>query len=326
MPERLLIQSIESEKGEWDLSFLQEKTLIESIHTDSPSLKLIIGDRLEVLQEMAGIQTGDEIKVSFSDPSESWMGNMNFIITKIKSLGDPQGSLKIEAIDKKLANLFKRDYYLFSQDSLRRIFKILVPEVSTQWIAETPVIQDYHLIHARKNVLCKQIAKEEGLCVFFQKERFVAQSIETLLKQDPVLTIEQNKPTADYPLLEFEWIRPEWIIQETTQFDYQGWEMEKGAINPEKKQTAPRKLAPFSSPVILQNMRVTYVPIVDFAIFGKLSLNAGDVIKIIWHSNWKDLGVQENKPEKIVIQQISHFSDNKRYLNRIIGCIPYVSK
>ena len=214
------------------------------------------------------------------------------------------------------------DPVLFVGKPVAAIVRKVMPGVD-QIIGAFPSGRDYHLLSGeRPSKLLRQVAREMGARVFYQRNKVFMQRLSDMLKADVSFTYAYEDRQADYKVIHYSRPNVDHIVADVLVRDYRGWLMTEGLLRSGKHQGAPSCFVSGDSLTVLDNLSVLSVPEVDFVVSGSGALRPGATLGLEWNLNRRDAPLDESLPAKIVIGTCSHFYSYQKYLTRIKGVLP----
>lgn len=303
---------------EFDISFIEEGTFVETLELDGPKLFLTMADQYSYPRDKLKIKELDTLSVYLTDffASEGLEAVVNFTILKItvssyflkmQLMSTPVYQTKVLATGSKS----------FVQKPLSGILPCYVKGLKFD-VGRFPVVEDYHcLAGERPSRMLRQIAIEQGALVWADRDTLHFQRFSDLWKQGPAFTYHHEKLDEQYTIASFSQPSHTARLKETIPKAYSGFNFDKGNVG---GGGVPVFTASQNNATLKNAQRGT-VEVIDFYCEGNGNLRPGQVIKILWHLADPERPLDEKMPEKIVVSTAAHFYCRHGFQSRVKGVI-----
>lgn len=314
---------------ELETSYLDNGVYVESMELDGPRLLLTFRDPEQNIKNMIQPKGTDTLTVSMAD---SWRDggesfHDNFTILTIRS---PGNRVKFELMATKV--------YSTKQIADRtRIFKQRAPyEVIQAFSSDAaviagqfPVIENYHCIAGeRPSTLLRQIAKEHGAHIWYERGKVYFQKFADLFKRDAEIELSHGNMNAENIIISYNKPSGQIQAQEENSRSFTGWDEKDRRVKTDSARLGSAKSTPPSQtaspyPLILGNQPVAKKFVIDLTAYGNLSLTAGQSVKLSWRTPAPQNPLNEGLPDKIIIDQVAHWYSSQKFMTRIKGAAAY---
>ena len=321
--ESLFIQRAVYDGEEIDLSFLKTCTLIETLDLSGPKLIMTFHDPDSILRDDMGVGPFCELDITFAD---YWNDNSDF------ELKDTFNVLTMPVKNSAVTmNCFQKDMQLLKVPATRaRMFvkqpvsAIVQSLVGMPCIAEGfPVSGDYHLLPGeRPSVVLRQMARELGGKLYYQRRQFIMKKIADMMAIEPDVTYAYGDLGAENKIIHYRRPNSAYIVDDSLLRSYCGWNMVKGMVRSTRHTDRPKEMVSNDIVSTLDNLTALGYPEVDFTVQGSGMLRPGIPLKLEWHLLRNDVPIDESLPDKVVIGTAAHFYSAQKYFTRIKGILP----
>ncbi|MBF0121266.1 MAG: hypothetical protein HQK79_20725, partial [Desulfobacterales bacterium] len=301
--ENLLIQKIECNKNELDLSFLRESTFIEVLDLSGPKLILKFDDKESILRDRMKVKELDELTVTIADPYARDGVNL---IAKFVVLTMPVSGKEFVTLNciQKEVNILKTPSIkavLFSRKNVLTIFKRLLPDYRYD-VDSSPIACDYHLLPGeRASLLLRQISKENGAVIYISRGKLFFKKLTSLFEAKPKIQYHYNDIKQENQIIFYSKLNAESVLKDKIVRNYSGFSMTDGYIKSRVDEGCPPEMTSIPYKVILNNLSIFPIPVIDFTVLGNGALMPGIPLELIWNRYNIEMPIDESLPSKVVI-------------------------
>lgn len=312
---------------EFDLGFLSEFTLVETMDLSGPKVIMRVRDNTLYLQDNLKIKAEDELTITLADvfANEGMDAVMDFTI-----LSCPQASGNI------VINCMKTAVYetkkpakrasLFPVGSASNVLGRFFPGLKLD-LPKLPVSESYHVLAGeRPSYALKQMAMEQGGHIFFSRDKVVVRRISDLIKQEPEFKYHGGDNREEMQIITYQVKKPEQVLKDRCIRNYYSFSITDGFISSKKNAGGIPMLYGSSKAPVLDGINAVPSPVIDFTVSGNGKIRAGSVIGFEWHTARKDAPLNEALPEKVVVWCVAHYFGGGKFFTRVKGCIDLQDK
>ena len=320
--ERRFFQSLTVNDVEFPLNALNRISYIESTQLDSPQLLLVCEDKYGLIQDLLQLKEDSEsaevlFSDSFRDDAQDYKAK--FLLLSAKTTQEYDGRIELSLMEEPAFNLLKRGRKIYTKATPRAVLRDLT-QVDVE-MEDVPKVNDFHLIDQRKSNLIRRMCSEYGRLGFFSRGQFFFQTPQKLMDSEADIEYEYGNPVAENKIENYEVISNAYLMKELSDFEYSGWQIEKGAVRPPIKPTKAVRITPFPVQYTLKNLASYIVPAVDLMVEGDFRLTVGAKLSLKWHTGLAEMPLHESFPTEILITRLSHFEKGNQFKTRIIGAV-----
>lgn len=315
---------------ELEIPFLDEGTYVESIELDGPKLMLVFRDPFERIKNKLRIREYDTLTVSFSDLWREGGVNEKDVFTVLSCGCIADGAIKLNLMAKTVYSMktLAEKTKIFTQKGFADIIGGFAGGAKLD-LGKFPVVENYHCIAgSRPSRLLREIADEQGAHIWYARGKIHMKRFAELMAQTPAITFQWGAFNGENGITCYS--RPSGQIraQERNVRTFTGWNETEGRVktSPDlpilaKAGSKPAAQTGSSNTFVLGNATVSKKTAVDFTALGNLSVTAGQMIKIVWHTADPSSPVNEGLPDKVVVESVAHWYSNQKYYCRIKGAV-----
>jgi len=323
--EHLLIQEIKHiPSGEtFDLGFLIEFTLAESMDLSGPKFMAEFDDPEAWLRDDVGLKEGDELEVTIADiyARDGVDEKIKFTILTVPVTGS---SVKINAIATVIFVLKTRaaKAIVYRQRSPDYILEKLFPGINRD-VGSFPVVEDYHLLAGEyPSYMLRQMALEQGAHAFLQRDTVCLYRLADIMaKPEPDFTYHYDDVTEQNQILRHIVPSAQHVLEDKIIRRYSGWNMTKGWVSTGESTLCPLKSSSQST-LTMKNICKSPKPAIDFTSIGNGFLKAGVCLDLVWNTLRIDAPIDESLPERVIVFNIAHNYRANKYFCRAKGVTP----
>lgn len=321
---------------EINVGFVKNCTYVESMDLTGPKLILTLNDFQHEISQKVALKELDELKISFSDDWREEGENIadSYIILAIKRM---QGDLvKISALNKPLYKLkqIADKTKVFSMKGISDIFTFFSYGLTVDITSRFAIVENYHLIAGeRPTTLLKQIAQEQGAEAWITRGKLHMQKFSDLYSQQGKYKFESNRMDCGYPIIDYSVPTGQLQLQEEKVRSFTGWNAEKGRVktssnNPilQGTKNVPVSMDGNPNPYTLGTATTAIKPVIAFTTLGNLTVEAGMPFSMAWHEADPEKPLNENMPDKAVVNRVGHWFEGNKFYTKIEGAIPFESQ
>lgn len=315
--------------GELEIPYLDNGTYVESLELDGPRLFLSFRDPERTIKNEIAPKEKDTLTMDMGDTWRDGGESFSDVFTLL-SVGYAGDKVKFELMARKVYAM-KEIAAMTSVFTRRAPAEIIRAFASGADIAagKFPVVENYHCIAGeRPSALLRQIAGELGCHVWYERGSVYFHRFADLFKREPEIELSHGSMSAENIIISYD--RPSGQIQaeEKNSRSFTGWDEKEGRVKTDPGRLAGAKSTPpmqtaSPHPLILGNQTVAKKLAIDLVAYGNLSLTAGQAVKLSWLSPDPQNPINEELPDKIVIDQVAHWYSNQQFLSRIKGAVAY---
>lgn len=322
--ENILVQKITLFRNgeayaDFDLSFLQDLTYVETLDLSGPRLMFSINDPWRLFRDDIGVKEKDVLQVTLSDQFgfDGLDKIIYFVILTMPIDGDILSFNCLEATVWKLKQPAK-GAMLFNKQPIKSILSRLAPGLKYD-VGTFQVLNDYHLLPGmRPSKMIREMAREHGAVCFWQRGKIVFKKLKDLYAVTPAMTYYHNDSRQQYKIAVYSRPNTQAVIKDRTERNYVGWDMVEG-IQKNKAVKAPAEFVSASNVASLDGLLEIPLPSIDFTTHGNGTLVPGLTIGLSWAVDRIDAPIDESLPKKVVVGTVSHFQSNQVYACRVLG-------
>jgi hypothetical protein len=308
---------------EFDLGYLSECTLIEGMDLSGPKVILRLRDPYLYLQDTLKVSPDDEITITFADAfaSDGLDTVMDFTVLSAPVASD---MIVINAMCSPVLALKRptRRSRLYSTGAVERMLSEMFPGVR-QEIAKCPISEAYHVLAGeRPSLALRQMAREQGGHVFFDRDRVVVARLSELMESEPVLTYYHNDNRQELQVISYQAKSPKFMLQDRIKRRFAAWSITGGWMTSSKNTEAVPDLYGSPSALVLDGINAAPIPVLDCTITGNGQIRAGSVLAVVWGARRVDAPLNEALPEKFVVWSVAHHYSGGKYFSRVKGVVP----
>lgn len=314
------------ETDDFDLSFLVDVTLIETVDISGPRLILTMDDPNNYIMEDLEARPRDVLKVTFSSHWYEGDGDNIDLVVKFRILTMPQNgrAITFNCMEKEVeaSKQPAKKAILFTEKPVSEILKKLLPGLKPK-VGKFPVTMDYHVLPGvRPSKTIRQMCHEMKAACFNRRGTVVFETWQKLLKQEPEYTYHHTPPPeleCDEEIFSYEILRAQAIVKDRVERNYMSWSLTDGIVSTSR---ALKKAAEWVAPSVksvLDNMLTVPLPSIDMMVSGQGTLQPGMVMELVWHSDNPEKPIDESLPNKILISTVAHYYSGSNYLCRVKG-------
>lgn len=314
------------EVDDFDLSFLVEMTLVETVDVSGPRLMLQMDDFPRYLRDELEAQPRDLLRVTFSSNWFEGDGDELDIVIWFRIMTMPQqgDSILFNCIEKELELIKQpsKKAILFTGKPVSAIIGRLLPKFK-QEIGKFPVQMDYHVLPGmRPAKTLRQMCREMRAACFNRRGTVVFKTWEELLKQEPALTYWHNDPAGeecDEEIQSYELLRVQGVVKDRVSRNYMSWNLTDGLVTTGRalKQSAEWAAPAVSS--VLDNLLSAPAPTIDLITSGQGDIRPGIVMELIWQTDNPEKPIDESLPAKVLVATVAHYYSGSNYMCRVKG-------
>lgn len=321
---RLIQKILHVDTGqELDLGYLSESTIIETMDLSGPKLILRFRDPHLYLCDSLKLASEDTLQVTLADifdydgmdtvmdftllyaPDASWQTVLNGLSTPVFENKKPLVRPRI-----------------FTRKPMAFVASALFPGVK-QDLAKAPIVEDYHILAGeRPSYAIRQMAREAGGHVFFDRDRIVFRRLKELMAGPANATYHHNDNREEFQIITYQVKKPELMLKDRLKRSYTGWSLTDGWVSSGVNTGEAFTLHGSPAKPILDALNEVRVPVIDCVVTGNGNLRAGSVMDIVWHTRRQDAPLNEALPSRVVVWSVSHYYASGKYFCRIKACIP----
>lgn len=322
--EGLFIQRIVCDGNEIDLSFLQTCCFVETLDLSGPKLIMTFSDTDSILRDDMAVAPFSELEVTFAD---YWNDNSDvelkdrFVVLTMPVKGEV---VTLNCIQRDIQRLKVpcTTARMFVNKPASTIIQTLAPGVKCS-AGGFPVVEDYHLLPGeRPSVVLRQIAREQGARLYYQRTSFILARVADMFSQEAQLTYAYENRQAEYRIIHYSRPNAGYIVEDSLLRSYCGWNMTSGFVWARKHGDKPAEFTARDTIGTLRNLSTVSLPEVDLTVEGNGMLRPGIPLDLEWNLFRRDCPIDESLPDKVVIGTAAHFYSGQKYLTRIKGVLP----
>lgn len=314
--------------------YLLQGIYIESMELNGPKIILVYNDPEQYISGKIKIKEYDELTISYGDAwAENGVSEQEDFVVLTCTPVHRSKHIEISCMAKMVYELKKINdkAKIFKQRGVLEILKAIVLKGMKFDIKAFPVINDYHLPPGmRPTTMLRQIAKEMGAQMWYSRNTIHMCKFEFCYAQSPEMTFEYGKIGSENSILKYEKPSEQVAAQETKLRVWTGWDEKKGRVstpldNPllsKIKGVAKQFYPGGNNPWILANALVGTKVAIDFIASGSFAVEPGKSLALRWHQANPQDPLNENLPDKIVVDTVSHFYAPQKYAIRVKGAVP----
>lgn len=319
-----LLSETGSELGDFDLSFLVEMTLTETIDVSGPRFVLVMDDPMGYLADDLQARENCLLRVSFSS---HWYEGQEIDLTmtfRILTMPRRGRALVFNCLEKEIHTSKQpaKTTTVLRNLPMATMIKRLVPALPVD-AGKVPVWMDYHVLPGtRPSKTLRQMCHEMQAACFNQRGTMVFKTWAEMLKQPVSLTYHRTPPPeekAQGEIYKYSVAGCSSIVKDRTERNYTSWNTTKGVVTTGQVGEFPPEWVSPPLPLVLDNMLSVPVPTLDLIVVGNGLLRAGIMLELKWHTDEADRPVDESLPDRVLVSVVSHYYSNGKYLARIKG-------
>lgn len=308
--------------ADFDLSFLKEVTLIESVDLSGPKFILSMDDPHGYLSDKLKIVAHDKIEVALADiwNRDSLDQVMRFTILTAPTTGR---YITYNCFHSTLYSIKEpsRESRLFTGRPVKTIISKLLPGMKYE-VGQFASGQDYHVLPgARPSKTLRVMAHEMGALCFIRRGTVVFKKMSELFKAQPKFEYHYNDSSKPNQIMKYERINNHETIKDATERNYIGWDMVGGLVKMNQAIQKPVEFVSQAASKALDNLVAIPMPAIDFVIVGDGSLVPGDTMRLVWNTRNPDAPIDESLPSKVLVSTVSNFYSGQRFLGRVKGVV-----
>lgn len=320
---------------ELEVSYLESGTIIETYELNGPKLILEYRDDQEYVKNTLKIKEFDEISVSYGD---TWQkGGVSESETFVVLTVTPKAGniITINALAKTVYEMKQvaDKTRIFANRGIIDIAKaVLLGGIKKFDFGKFPVVENYHVLAGERPAqTLKQMADEQGSHIWYCRGGIHMKKFAEMFKQEPSLTLHHGRAFDDYQIMSYTAPSEQMAAQEKNVRSFTGWDEKLGRIKTSPQSpflkgasSTPMTQTGSASPFILGNSPVATKTAIDMVTVGKLSIEPGQTLKLMWHLPDPSHPINEGLPPKVVVSSVSHWYSAQKYYCRVKGAVELV--
>lgn len=317
--QNLLVQKILVDGNEIDISLLQSLTYIETLTLDGPKFIIVIQDQDNLIRDDLGLVEGVTITVVLSDEHVSGGLDITEDIIARSVTANAEGYVTVQGfpllIDeaKKPA---KKAIFLVGE-SVETILSAMMPGAAIDSDSFTAVDQFHLLPGDRPTRKLRQLARELGAFIYYQRNKLYLKKIGDLVSLPEFDTYHYRDRTEESQILTYKSLYRESLAGELLHKYYHGWDIVEGHIKSTLNGSEPVEIVQFNTLSQLDNPNWALLPVIDFGSQGRGDLAPSKSIKMKFHRTREGRPLDESLPEKVLIYLVAHHYAANAYKCRV---------
>ena len=308
---------------ELDLGYLAEATMVEVMDLSGPKLILRFRDPHLYLADSLKLSSEDVLRVTFADAID--FDGMDAVLDfSLLFVPDASGEMVLNCLGTKVFDAKKplTKPRLFTGRPMSQVVKAFFPEAKLD-LAKTPVVESYHaLAGERPTSALRQMARECGGHVFFDREKFSFRKLKDLMAGEPTAIYHHNDNTKELQVVTYQAKKPDLVLRDRLKRSYAGWDVVKGWVTSSVNAGAVFSLHGSPQAPVLDALNDVYIPVIDCTVTGNGQIRAGSVLDVVWHTRRQGAPINEALPSRFVVWLVSHYFSDGKYWCRIKGVVP----
>jgi hypothetical protein len=308
---------------EFDLGYLAEATLVETMDLSGPKLILRFRDPFLYLADALKLQSEDTIRVTLADAFD--FDGMDAVMDfTLLCAPDAGGQMVLNCLGTPVFNAKKplARPRLFSRRPMGQVVRELVPGLK-QDLAKAPIVEDYHILSGeRPTYALRQMAREAGGHIFLDRDRMAFKRLRELMAGSATLTYHHNDNRKELQVITYQVRKPDMILKDRLKRSYAGWDITKGWVTSDVNSGQVFRLHASPARPILDALNEVRVPVLDCTMTGNGAIRAGSVLDIVWNTKRQDAPLNEALAGRVVVWSVAHYASDGKYFCRIKGCTP----
>lgn len=314
---KAFVQKVLVNGEELNRQALLNATYIETMDMSAPALIAEINDDRGDIRDEMGLVEGAELLIEFGDVTGD--GEALFTETFIVSLAPlTNGVIKVEAFTKTIHQLKEpcnRPRFFVDKPVVQMLAE-LCQGVSIDCSVKRN--GTYHLNHGMtRSKLLRDIARDFGAAVWVNRGVIHFHTFESIMAGAVFAKVGLNDPEADIKIRSHDVIRDKPLYERIKKKTYHSWSTDKGMAASSTNLDAANVIVAWPPKSQLNNLSKYIQPLMSFEALGNSDLEPSKRFEFSMLKLSKDASLDESLPMHMVLNRISHFTENERYLNLI---------
>lgn len=312
------LQSLKVDGWEIPAAKVVNFAYIESLDLSYPAVIVEIRDVDSVIRGDFGLKKHSVLEAEMGDVNGA--GNRFFVSRFIISACPIEnGVIKAEGFHEsvdKLKQPAARPIY-FVKKSPAQILSRLLPELRVDCSINT--LGTYHLnTGGSASRLLRSMERDLGAAIWISRGVVHCHKLDQLVAAKPLLKMGLNTQDADATIVNHSRINDEAIFERQQKKQYCSWQIDKGISR--STTNADRAPVMLSYPLgnqLLNNQSLYIQTVMDFETVGNSDFTPSEMLDFELIRLSGDGEIDESISSKLIIEQVTHYEQAGKYLNRI---------